>query len=743
MNRRKFFFTSAATALSFTPAFRAGASVLAWTGSAASLLATHSALFQFWFPLSKLKIDPALKAEVTPIASAVDASMFAAFQESALLPLLEGMTEPKLLPFYSKLLSAPDPAVGAFLNSPGGFGSMPDCYKRPLFSFLFLGTAGLESTQFAMLLREAYLAGIWDLPLAVPLCDITAPTTFVANPKAWAEEYAPKIPPSRLRYDSDTKTVSHIDGPIEYLVVGSGPAGAVVAHELQQAGKRVVLVEKGSFVVWGSMDTRSYPSLMYQQDVATTVNNSCAVRSGETVGGGTTVNIDLAFSPVRTPNIQKHISEWVDEGLIDGRFYTHDKLAEAYAWVTSHVPEYHVPESELNPDNLVLWNGALAYGVQPSRYHLNRFRPGQSPSPVDDKLDAARELLYPAIQHTVNPLSLIPDAAVQEILFTPTADGNNVKATGVKVLTQTPWSTYSNTLIDPCQLKIGDNVEVTIAAENVIVCAGTIGSTRLLAQTGKTNPLVNSSRIGKGLVMHPSLPIIGRFDTPIDLLIGLNGGTFVDSFAVESGFILESLTGLPAYGALLIMGTGEQVYNNLSHFNYYAGYGVALIDKPWDANTISLADDGSVAINYNVSESDKVRFRTGAAIAVRMMFLAGAKQVIVPSNENFLCLENFDPMHGVYLDKIEQADLIEKHLEFTPNRTFLTAAHLQATNKIGPSPDTAVVSTTQRLWNTAGVEVPNVFVMDSSIFPTSVGANPMQSIYTFAKIFSDRLLGGF
>jgi choline dehydrogenase-like flavoprotein len=32
--------------------------------------------------------------------------------------------------------------------------------------------------------------------------------------------------------------------------------------------------------------------------------------------------------------------------------------------------------------------------------------------------------------------------------------------------------------------------------------------------------------------------------------------------------------------------------------------------------------------------------------------------------------------------------------------------------------------------------------MDSSIFPTSVGANPMQTIYAFAKIFSDRLLAG-
>jgi hypothetical protein len=742
VNRRKFFFTTAATTLSLTPAFRARAALLTWTGTQASLQATHEALFQFWFPLKKLNIPPALKAEVTLIAQQVDAAMFTDFQTSSLLALLEGMTQPTLLPFYSSLAASSDPAVRAFINSSGGFGTMPDIYRRPLFSFLFSGTAGAESIQYAMVLREAYLSGIWDLPLAVPLCDIVAPTVFVADPAAWAKEYAPKIPPSRLRYDADTKTVCHVDGPIEYLVVGSGPAGAVVAHELQQAGKRVVLVEKGSFVVWGSMDTRSYPSLMYEDDLATTVNNSCVVRGGETVGGGTTVNIDLAFSPVTTPNIQAHIAQWIEEGLIDGSFYTQEKLTEAYAWVRSHVPDYHVPQSELNPDNLVLWNGALAYGAQPSRYYLNRYKPGQSPSPVDDKHDAARQLLYPVIQDTVNPLSIIPDAQVEEILFTSTPDGNNIQATGVKILTQTPWTTYGNTLVDPNNLQIGANVEVTIAVENVIVCAGTIGSTRLLAQTALTNPLANNGQIGKGLIMHPSLPIIGRFDTPIDLLDGLDGGVYVDTYAVESGYILESLTGLPNYGALIIPGTGEQVYNNISQFNYYAGYGVALIDTPSPDNTISLGQDGSVLINYNVSEADIARFRVGTAVAVRMMFLAGAKQVIVPSNENFLNLPNFDPMIGVYLTNIAQADLVGANLNFTPNRTFLTAAHLQAANKIGPSPDSAVVSTTQRLWNTAGAEIPNVFVMDSSIFPTSVGANPMQSIYTFAKIFSDRLVSG-
>jgi len=203
------------------------------------------------------------------------------------------------------------------------------------------------------------------------------------------------------------------------------------------------------------------------------------------------------------------------------------------------------------------------------------------------------------------------------------------------------------------------------------------------------------------------------------------------------------MSGLPAYGALLIPGDGRQVYDNIIQFNKTAGFGVMLVDTPSESNCITLDAQDNPVLNYTLSDSDKQRFRTGVAIAVRMMFLAGAKKVIVPSNENFLKKPDFDPMHGVYLTKIEEADLIEQNLEFIPNRTLLTSAHLQATNKIGPTPDIAVVSTRQRVWNVlTREEVPNLYVMDSSMFPTSVGANPMQSLYTFARIFSERFIFG-
>ena len=242
--------------------------------------------------------------------------------------------------------------------------------------------------------------------------------------------------------------------------------------------------------------------------------------------------------------------------------------------------------------------------------------------------------------------------------------------------------------------------------------------------------------------MHPSFPLIGLFDRRINLLEGLDSATFLDSFGVAPGFIFETMSGMPAYGAVLIPGTGEQVYGVLSQFDNAAGFGAMLVDTPSDSNCVRL-QDGNVVIDYRLSDSDKQRFRTAVAIAIRMMFLAGAKQVVIPSNENYLGSEDFDPMVGVYLTDISQADLVEQNLEFLPNRTILTSAHLQATNKIGPSPDVAVVSTNQRVWNVlTRAEIPNLYVADSSIFPTSVGANPMQSIYTFAKIFSERLIHG-
>jgi hypothetical protein len=706
---------------------------------------TFNVLFDMWFPISQLPIPPQVLGDITAIAQGVQAGFWKELstRPNALMGLLTLLTNPKDLSFYDQLKASTNPAIKRFITVGYGMGGLTRDQASQVLGFFFEGTAGSESTKYAMVIREAFLSVIWDLPLAVPLTGIQVPTTFISSTPQYSKIHYPQIPPGWLTFDTATKTIKAKKGRIDYLVIGSGPAGATVATELQKAGKKVVLIEQGPWVVWGSMNTMSYSRLMFGNDTATTANNGIIVRSGQAMGGGTTVNIDLAFSPLES-TIQFRIADWIEKGWIDGRFYTQERIAAAYQWVRNAIATRSVSQSELNRDNKALWDGASAYGVDPSLYHLNRFPQLLSPSPVTQKRDAALQLILPAAQDSNNPLSVIPDVSVQQLTFASTGPDGSVKVTGATLLVQAPWVNpqYQNTITDPCGLKMAPGTTVSIYADNVILAAGTIGSTKILLNSAKTQPAVNNTRVGKGLIMHPSFPLIGVVNGTVNLLEGLDSATYLEAFGVTPGFIFETMGALPAYGAVLIPGSALDVYKKIVQFNQCVGFGVMLVDTPSDGNAVTLDASGNVVLNYTLSDSDKARFRNGVAIAIRMMFLAGATEVIIPTNENVLGLPNFNPMEGTYLTDIKQADLVEKNLQFIPNRTVLTSAHLQATNKMGASADTSVASINQRIWNVrTKKEIPNLYLMDSSMFPTSIGANPMQSLYTFAKIFSERLLG--
>jgi choline dehydrogenase-like flavoprotein len=82
----------------------------------------------------------------------------------------------------------------------------------------------------------------------------------------------------------------------------------------------------------------------------------------------------------------------------------------------------------------------------------------------------------------------------------------------------------------------------------------------------------------------------------------------------------------------------------------------------------------------------------------------------------------------------QEADALCKRIQFIPNGTIVTSAHMQATDKMGASPRDSVVSRSFQVWG-----ADHLYVVHGSIFPTSIGANPMQTIYTFSKIFADRI----
>jgi hypothetical protein len=124
---------------------------------------------------------------------------------------------------------------------------------------------------------------------------LSGETLKLFAPAEYVDAHRPVLPASRLVYDARNKELREEDGhAIDVLIVGSGPAGSVLAHELRRGGRRVLLLERGSFLVPGSMETRLIDGLL---DNKTTVDGGIRVHNGVAVGGGTAVNVDLCFAP--------------------------------------------------------------------------------------------------------------------------------------------------------------------------------------------------------------------------------------------------------------------------------------------------------------------------------------------------------------------------------------------------------------------------------------------------------------
>jgi choline dehydrogenase-like flavoprotein len=677
------------------------------------LYAVHNALFSSFIPIDELSQNK----QISPLLAAAEEKIWLQAQSAPAFRQL-------LAPFAN--LSVFRDACGLHLYlQPLGAESFAALTKPQREHVLYLlGSCDQnEPRRLAASARNFYVTktyGALQQPLAGVDLNLNAS-------HEWIEAHRPHLPPTRLRYDRDQHEIVSVDGPIDYLIVGSGPAGSVLAHELRRGGKRVLLVERGSFIVPGSMQTRLIGDLL---DERTSSDGGIVIHNGMAVGGGTQVNVDLCFAPT-LPAIQAKINSWRQQGRIGPDDFAPGQIASAYAWVKTAIGTRRLSEAEINVNNHVQWDGALRDDLHPKLYDLNTYAPGQSPYPVTDKRSSESQLLLDALEDVKNPLGMIPDADVRRVLFEQ--NQGEPKAAGVEVRMREPIS-EDGAIADPNGFGAAPGETVTIHAKTVILAAGALGSPTILLRSG-----VNNDQIGRGVVLHPSMPVMGRFDRTIDALKGTQASVYVDDHLVDSGYALESMSAPPVYAAVMSPGSAMHMFQMIQSFRQLAGFGVMLVDTPAPTNRLVLDEHSEPRIDYELSNADKARFREGIAQAIRVMFLAGATEVYLPTTEKLLNRPQTETpgqaemLDGVVLTDISQAGEAAKNLQFLPNRTILTSAHMQATDKMGSDAANSVVGRDFHVWGTR-----SFYVVDGSVFPTSIGANPMQSIYTFAKIFADQ-----
>ncbi|MEA2336224.1 MAG: hypothetical protein QOE82_231, partial [Thermoanaerobaculia bacterium] len=266
---------------------------------------------------------------------------------------------------------------------------------------------------------------------------------------------------------------------------------------------------------------------------------------------------------------------------------------------------------------------------------------------------------------------------------------------------------------------------IEIEAKLIILAAGAVATPVLLQRSHHPDP---HRRIGRGLITHPSLPVIGIMDHDLSNYYGIPGTVYSDAYANSHRIYFETLFGHPVYGSVVIPGIGPEHFDVLRNLPRLIGFGAMLVDEVDDNNRVEWNDaDGKARIHYQLSDGDRGRLRFAAQRAVEVMFAAGARSVLLPSSERVGPLPR--PKFSNAAEAAYCADL-----RFEPHRTTLTSAHAQATTKMGEDERRTVANSRGE---SRGVR--NLVICDSSSFPTSCGANPMLSIMTMARYQGRRI----
>ncbi|HEY1595133.1 MAG TPA: GMC family oxidoreductase, partial [Thermoleophilaceae bacterium] len=303
----------------------------------------------------------------------------------------------------------------------------------------------------------------------------------------------------------------------EVVVVGSGAGGGVVAGELAERGRTVLLLETGPHLTAATFErweSKAAHDMWFPIRLALPAGDPgpgpLALISGRCVGGTTTINTKLAL---RTS--QRELDKW---NAASGVQFTADELAPHYARV----------EDYLGVRRRVDWNWrkcvrTVAAGFEKLGYELE---------PVDAYTDencsqcgsclqgcptnAGKGTLNTYIHRNwmAGRLELRPDSFVERVLI------SNGEATGVEYVDAG-----------------GSRHEVE--ADVVVVACGALASPQLLMRSSVPNDW-----IGRNLGFHPAQFVFGLFDEPQDAhMVAPISSHFMDHAPDDKGgYIVEAVT---------------------------------------------------------------------------------------------------------------------------------------------------------------------------------------------------------
>jgi len=491
------------------------------------------------------------------------------------------------------------------------------------------------------------------------------------------------------------------DTPLDcdVLIIGSGSGGGVVAAQLAAQGLDVLVVEKGPYAQSHEFTQQEFPMLHRHFEAGgllTSQSGSITLLAGSTLGGGSTINW---AGSLRTPDYV--LEEWARE-------HGNPHFAEkAYSGGFDFVEKRNSIGSDFrhNPQNQSLFDAAHKLGYRAEHIPMNlRFPPELSPetawkasgfSCLGDaygiKQGGVQTFLRDAVQHGAR---LLPNTTVERILV------KNGEAVGAE--------TSSG----------------TIRAKKVVVAAGALHTPVLLLKSGLTHP-----HIGRHLYLHPVAPVAAFHKSEIFPWYGPMMSVIMQEFAQLDGnwgFRIENPPIHPGLAAFSMpWESGESFKSDLANVRHLAVH-ICLVRDRFGGRVVVGKKSKQPVVHYSLSDYDRRHLLRAMQESVRLHAAAEVERVTVVHNQ---------PIH--FFPKKDNLEVFLQHIitkNWGINRFGLFSAHQMGTCRMGGNAANYPVKP-----NGETREVRNLFVADSSLFPSASGANPMLSVQALAYYVAQQI----
>ena len=486
----------------------------------------------------------------------------------------------------------------------------------------------------------------------------------------------------------------------DVCIVGSGSGGAVLGHELVAKGLNVILLEEGGYHTRREFDlteANAFPKLYQELGNRATDDLAIQILQGRNVGGGTTVNWCSSF---RTPD--RILDIWKNVHGVEG--LTRETLTPHWEAVEKRLRINEWPLELVNANNKVLWDGLgkLGYGrglIKRNVHGCANIGYCGMGCPIDAKQSMGVTYIPDAVERG---MTLYANASVREL----THSGR--KITSVRAV-----------MLDP-ETEKETGRSITVKAKVVAVCGGAVNSPALLLRSG----LLGNGRVGKRFFLHPVTLTTALFSHKVEPWSGAPQSVyshhFVDRGADKIGFFLEVPPVHPMLAATSLVGFGESHQAALEQLPYTNALIAITVDGllPGDeGGTVSLRSktERRLKIDYPLSAAHWEAFRFANREMAKLQFAAGATRV--------------QSMHTPPVFMSSEAELGK--LDAAPwerLKTRLFSAHQMGGCAMGKDPKTSVVDNTLRYH-----DLDNLFVVDGSVLPTSLGVNPQQTIFGISR----------